>query len=410
MTVPELAARVKAASAILALAQTNQKNAALLGAADKLTARMEEILAANEPDMANATLGKVLLDRLKLTPARVESMAAGLREVAAAADPIGRLEEEVLRPNGLRIGKRRVPLGAIGMIVESRPNVAIDAAALCVKSGNAVLLRGGKEAIHSNTVLAGIFREALSEAGLPPDALCLVGDTSRDSAVAMMGLSGVLDVLIPRGNAGLIRAVRENAKIPVIETGIGICHVYVDESADEAMTLAVVENAKCSRPSVCNAAETLLVHKDSLPLLPKLAANLQKYPVEFRACPEAYPLLGDHAIMANVGDFHTEHLDFILNVKVVSGLEEAVAHIAAHGSGHSEAIITPHYANARRFIDAVDAAAVYVNASTRFTDGGEFGLGAEIGISTQKLHARGPLGLAALTAVKYVITGDGQVR
>jgi len=395
----------------MALAGTDQKNAALLSAADKLLSREADILAANAQDVADYTQGPgAFLDRLTLNPKRVADMAGGLRDVAAAADPIGSADGETLRPNGLRIGKRRVPLGAIGMIYESRPNVTIDAAALCIKAGNAVLLRGGKEGIRSYTVLAGIFREALAQAGLPEDAVCLVEDTSRESAAAMMGLSGVLDVLIPRGNAGLIQAVRDNAKVPVIETGIGVCHVYVDENADTAMALAIIENAKCQRPGICNAAETLLVHRGMLGLLPELAANLAKYPVAFRACPETLPLLGGCAVPATPEDFSTEHLDYILNVKAVGSLGEAVAHIAAHGSGHSEAIVTPSYASARAFTDAVDAAAVYVNASTRFTDGGVFGLGAEIGISTQKLHARGPLGLHALTTMKYVITGDGQVR
>ena len=411
ITVAELGARVKAAAPVMALAGTVQKNAALLRAAELLTQHAGDILAANAADLAESTRGGSFRDRLTLNEKRIGNICNGLREVAAAADPIGGYDSLTRSPGGLQIGRRRVPLGTIGMIYEARPEVTIDAAALCIKSGNAVLLRGGREAFHSNTILASLLREALSDSGLPPDAVGLVEDTSRESAVEMMRLTGVLDVLIPRGTAGLIRTVVDNARMPVIETGIGICHVYVDDSADLDMALAIAENAKCSRPSVCNAAECLLVHRGiAAELLPKLADRLASYPVAFRACPESLPLLGAAAVPAGPEDYDTEFLDYILAVKVVEGLDEALTHIAAHSSGHSEAIVTSRYGDAQRFLDAVDAAAVYVNASTRFTDGGVFGMGAEIGISTQKLHARGPLGLKELTTIKYVVRGDGQIR
>jgi glutamate-5-semialdehyde dehydrogenase len=348
-------------------------------------------------------------------------MANCVRMVAGYADPIGGADGAVRHPNGMMITKRRVPLGVVGVIYESRPNVTIDIAALCIKSGNAVLLRGGKEALRSSTALSGLARTALETAGLPADCVCLVADTGRSSAVEMTGLTGLLDVLIPRGGAGLIKTVVENAKVPVIETGAGVCHVYVDDEADLAMAENILVNAKCSRPSVCNAAETLLVARGAAgEFLPKAAKALAPYGVRLHCCPESYRLLSapDGAggegrcplSEASESDWETEYNDYDLAVRVVGGLYEATAHIARYGSGHSEAIVTKNYFTARRFCDRVDAAAVYVNASTRFTDGEEFGLGAEIGISTQKLHVRGPMGLAALTSTQYVIEGEGQVR
>jgi glutamate-5-semialdehyde dehydrogenase len=309
------------------------------------------------------------------------------------------------------ISKRRVPLGVAGVIYESRPNVTVDIAALCIKSGNACLLRGGREALRSNTILAGLAREALDHAGLPADCVCLVTDTDRSSAVEMMGLAGLLDVLIPRGGAGLIRSVVENAKVPVVETGVGVCHVYVDADADLPMAVNIIVNAKCSRPSVCNAAETLLVARSvAKAFLPEAAKALAPYNVRLHCCEESLAVIGPGGIPATESDWEAEYLDFDLAVRVVEGVDEAIGHIARYGSGHSEAIVTGNYFTAKKFSERVDAAAVYVNVSTRFTDGEEFGLGAEIGISTQKLHVRGPMGLDALTSTQYVIEGEGQVR
>ena len=409
-----MAEQGQAAAAVMALAGAGEKDRALCAIADALRTQQDEILAANARDVdaaRNAGLRESLIDRLTLTPKRIEDMAAGAEQVAALSDPIGGSDQTIRRPNGLLIGRRRVPLGLIGLIYEARPNVTVDAAVLCLKAGNAVLLRGGKEAVRSNTALANLMRKALSGCGLPEDAVCFVEDTTRESATAMMNLTGLLNVLIPRGGAGLIRSVVENARVPVIETGVGICHIYVDEAADLDMAVEILYNAKTSRPSVCNAAECVLVARPVAEIfLAKAKALLDQKQVEWRGCSETCAILGAGVKQAVPQDYDTEYGDYILSACVVSGLDEAVQHIARHGSGHSEAIVTGDYSTAQRFLDRVDAAAVYVNASTRFTDGGEFGLGAEIGISTQKMHARGPMGIEALTSVKYVIYGDGQVR
>lgn len=412
MTITEMGARAKEAARVLATAGA-LKEAALLHAAHALWSRREEILAANAQDLEagkGAGLSQALLDRLALTEGRIQDMKTAVEEVAKAADPVGRVLSGETRPNGLRIEKVAVPLGVIGIIYEARPNVTSDAAALCLKAGNAVILRGGKEAIRSNKAVAGVLRDALEEAGLPADCVQLVEDTSRQSAQELMGLTQYLDVLIPRGGAGLIRSVKENARVPVIETGVGNCHVYVDASADLDMAAEIIYNAKCSRPSVCNAIETILVHQDAAKAaLPKIKARLDEKQVELRGCDRARAILPG-ITPAVEEDWATEYLDYILAVKVVGSLEEALGHIARYSTGHSECIVTQDYTAAQRFLNEVDAAAVYVNASTRFTDGGQFGLGAEIGISTQKLHARGPMGLEQLVSYKFLIRGSGQVR
>ena len=412
MTITEMGARAKEAARVLATAGA-LKEAALLHAAHALWSRREEILAANAQDLEAgkaAGLSQALLDRLALTEGRIQDMKTAVEEVAKAADPVGRILSGETRPNGLRIEKVTVPLGVIGIIYEARPNVTSDAAALCLKAGNVVILRGGKEAIHSNKAVAGVLRDALEEAGLPADCVQLVEDTSRQSAQGLMGLTQYLDVLIPRGGAGLIRSVKENARVPVIETGVGNCHVYVDASADLDMAAEIIYNAKCSRPSVCNAIETILVHQDvAKAALPKIKARLDEKQVELRGCDRARAILPG-ITPAVEEDWATEYLDYILAVKVVDSLEEALGHIARYSTGHSECIVTQDYTAAQRFLNEVDAAAVYVNASTRFTDGGQFGLGAEIGISTQKLHARGPMGLEQLVSYKFLIRGSGQVR
>ena len=412
MTITEMGARAKEAARVLATAGA-LKEAALLHAAHALWSRREEILAANAQDLEagkGAGLSQALLDRLALTEGRIQDMKTAVEEVAKAADPVGRALSGETRPNGLRIEKVAVPLGVIGIIYEARPNVTSDAAALCLKAGNAVILRGGKEAIRSNKAVAGVLRDALEEAGLPADCVQLVEDTSRQSAQELMGLTQYLDVLIPRGGAGLIRSVKENARVPVIETGVGNCHVYVDASADLDMAAEIIYNAKCSRPSVCNAIETILVHQDAAKAaLPKIKARLDEKQVELRGCDRARAILPG-ITPAVEEDWATEYLDYILAVKVVDSLEEALGHIARYSTGHSECIVTQDYTAAQRFLNEVDAAAVYVNASTRFTDGGQFGLGAEIGISTQKLHARGPMGLEQLVSYKFLIRGSGQVR
>ncbi len=402
------------AGRILSVAGTEQKNAGLEAIARSLETHAAEILSANAQDLAagrEAGLRESLLDRLALDEGRIAGIVAGVRQVAELPDPIGQVIDTVCRPNGLRIEKRRVPLGVIGIIYEARPNVTVDAAVLCLKSGNAVILRGGKEAIRSNAALTALMRGALKEAGLPADCVALVEDTSRESAHALMNLTGYLDVLIPRGGAGLIRSVVENARVPVIETGVGVCHIYVHKSADLSMAAEILFNAKTSRPSVCNAAECVLVDRAvAREFLPMAYARLADKHVTWRVCPEGKDILGDRAQSAVTGDWDTEFGDYILAAKVVDGPEEAMDFIAAHGSGHSEAIVTEDSGVARLFLDSVDAAAVYWNASTRFTDGFEFGLGAEIGISTQKMHARGPMGLTELTSSKHVIYGTGQVR
>ena len=403
----------RSAERVLAVAGTDKKNAALAAIAQALLTHKDEILAANAADLDAARaagMRPALVDRLALDESRIAAMAEGVRQVAALPDPIGEVTHTVRRPNGLLIGKRRVPLGVIGIICEARPNVTVDAAALCLKSGNAVILRGGKEAFRSNQALSELMRRALEDAGLPRDCVALVQDTSRESAWALMGLTEYLDVLIPRGGAGLIRSVVENARVPVIQTGVGVCHIYVHEKADLPMAAEILYNAKCSRPSVCNAAECVLLDRAvAEDFLPMAWERLRGKNVEFRGCPETCAIL-PQAVPARDEDWDTEFGDYILAVKVVGGQEEAMDFIAEHGTGHSEAIVTADYFAAQRFLDQVDAAAVYVNASTRFTDGGEFGLGAEIGISTQKMHARGPMGLEELTSCKYVIYGEGQVR
>ena len=406
-------AQARAAARVLATASTVQKNQALEAIALALETCWDDVLAANAADMAAARaagMRPAMLDRLLLDEGRIRGVAAGVRQVMALEDPVGRMVEMTTRPNGLQIGKKTVPLGVIGMIYEARPNVTVDAAVLCLKAGNAVILRGGKEAFATNNALTALMRGAIARAGLPEDAISLVQDTSRASATELMGLRGYLDVLIPRGGAGLIRSVVENARVPVIETGAGVCHVYVERSADLDMAARIIENAKCSRPSVCNAAETLLVDRDAAAaFLPMAQARLEPWHCRLRGCPETCAILPT-AEPADESDWDTEYGDYIRSIKVVSGMDEALEHIAAHSTGHSEAIVTSDYFQAQRFLNEVDAAAVYVNASTRFTDGGEFGEGAEIGIATQKLHARGPMGLRQLTSTKYVIYGSGQVR
>lgn len=411
MTTQELLQGAKAAKSAAAALSTQEKNRLLLAMADSLVQHQADILAANDQDVeaARATIAPVMIDRLRLTGDRVAAMAQGLRAVAGLPDPVGDVLSEITRPNGLVIRKVRVPMGVIAIIYESRPNVTADAAALALKSGNVCVLRGGKEAIHSNTAIVAALRAALRENGAPETLVNLVEDTTRASATQLMEARGLVDLLIPRGGAGLIRACVENAKVPCIETGTGICHVYVDRAADLDKAVAIVYNAKTSRPSVCNAEEVCLVHRDVAPVfLPRLKQALDEKRVELRLCPEAAAIIP--GTPAGERDFDTEFLDYILAVKVVGSVEEAVAHIAAHSTGHSEAIVTQDRAAADAFCAGVDSAAVYVNASTRFTDGGEFGLGCEMGISTQKLGARGPMGLCELTSYKYIIEGDGQVR
>lgn len=408
----KMGATAKAAAAVLRTAG-EKKRAALLEAAKALRGEQAALLRANEEDLAAARangMKDAMLDRLTLTPARIEAMAQGVEDVAAQRDPVGRVLSGETRPNGLKIEKITVPMGVIGIIFEARPNVTSDAAALCLMAGSAVILRGGKEAIHSNTAIAELLRGACERAGLPRDCVQLVRDTSRASSVEMMGMTGYLDLLIPRGGAGLIRTVVENAKVPVIETGVGNCHVYVDESADIDMAAEIIFNAKTSRPSVCNAIETILVHANiAEKALPVIASRLAEKHVELRADERALALL-PNAVPAVEADWETEFLDYILAVRVVDSLDDAIDHIARYSSGHSECIVTRDLRAAEAFTARVDSAAVYVNASTRFTDGGELGLGAEIGISTQKLHARGPMGLNEIVSYKYVIRGDGQIR
>ena len=414
MTVLEqMGKKAKSASRILAVAG-KKKDDALLAIANALRNEREAIKAANAIDIQNgrkAGLSESLIDRLLLTDARIDGMALGCEQVAALPDPIGQTLSGNVLANGLEVRKVRVPMGVIGIIFEARPNVTADAAALCLKAGSAVILRGGKEAINSNMSIAAVMREAVKTAGLPEDSIQLVEDTSRQSSIEMMGLSEYLDVLIPRGGAGLIRAVVENSKVPVIETGVGNCHVYVDESAKLEMAAHIVFNAKTSRPSVCNAIETVLVHKAvAEKALPLIKARLDEKGVEIHGCERTREILGECVIPATEDDWYTEYLDLKLAIRVVDSLSDAMDHIAKYSSGHSECIVTENYENSRIFTAGVDSAAVYVNASTRFTDGGEFGLGAEIGISTQKLHARGPMGLNELTSMKFIINGNGQIR
>ncbi|MDW8759035.1 glutamate-5-semialdehyde dehydrogenase [Streptococcus suis] len=393
------------------LATTEQKNQALSAMADQLVAQTEAILAGNAIDMEHAQgkISQVMQDRLLLTSERIEAMADGIRALIDLPDPVGLVLEESTRADGLNICKKSIPFGLVGMIYESRPNVTSDAAALAIKSGNAVILRGGKEAFHSAQAIVTALKAGLEQAGLSPKVIELVQDTSRTSATELMTAKGKIDLLVPRGGAGLIQAVVENATVPVIETGTGICHVYVDKDADLDKALQIVVNAKTSRPSVCNSAEVLLVHEEiASQFLPRLEEALAGQ-VELRADSQAQAIL-NQATPAGDQDFDTEFLDYILAVKVVSSVEEAISHIVQHSTGHSEAIVTENSQTAEHFTLYVDSAAVYVNASTRFTDGGEFGLGCELGISTQKMHARGPMGLREMTTYKYIITGDGHIR
>ena len=418
MTTTELLSRAKAAKGAMAQANTDTKNNALLAMAEELLAGREEILAANALDLdaAKGTVSDTMLDRLALSGERIAGMAEGMRQVAALPDPVGQVLRRVERPNGVVIERTAVPMGVIAIIYESRPNVTSDAAALALKAGSACVLRGGKEAHRSAAAIVKCLKRGLARAGLPSDALALVEDTSRASANELMTAVGFVDLLIPRGGAGLIRACVDNATVPIIETGTGICHIYVDRDADPAMALDIVTNAKCSRPSVCNAAEVCLVHKDIAPtFLPLLRQRLTEarkaagqIPVELRLDEQAARII--QGVPAGDADFDTEFLDYILAVKVVDGVDAAMAHIAAHSTGHSECIVTHSEDTARKFLSGVDAAAVYHNASTRFTDGGEFGLGCEMGISTQKLHARGPMGLEELCCYKYIVHGTGQIR
>ena len=409
----EIAEDARRAKYTVAKLGTNDKNRALLAIADALEARADEIIAANAADIENgraAGLNDGLIDRLMLDKKRIAGIAEGCRQVAALPDPVGEVLWMRRRPNGLNIGQKRVPMGVIGIIYEARPNVTVDAAALCFKAGSACILRGGKEAFRSSMCLTKIMREALASCGLPENAINLVEDTSRETATQMMKLNGYLDVLIPRGGAGLINSVVQNSTVPVIQTGVGNCHVFVDESADLEKAARIVINAKTQRPGVCNACESLLVHEAiAEKFMPEIGKALQERKVEIRG-DEATQGLVSGAVPATEADWATEYEDYIISARVVKDIDEAIRHIRKYSTGHSEAIVTENYTNAQRFLNEVDAAAVYVNASTRFTDGGQFGFGAEIGISTQKLHARGPMGLKELTTTKYIIYGNGQIR
>lgn len=411
-TLEQMGVAATKAASVLATVSSGKKNELLLLAAQMLIEKTEELIAENEKDIENgkaAGLTNSLLDRLRLTKERILDMAQGLREIAAETDPVGELVEGITRPNGIRISKVRVPLGVVGIIYEARPNVTADAFGICLKAGNAVILRGGKEAIFSNLAIMKVLKSAVNSVGLPEGTVDLVEDTSRNSATELMKLK-YLDLLIPRGGASLIRATVENATVPVIETGVGNCHTFVDETADLTMAVNIVENAKCQRPSVCNALETLLIHKNvAQKALPLINAALSKHNTEVRGCAQTCAIL-ENAIPATDEDYATEFLDYVLAVKVVDSLDDAMEHIRKYSTGHSECIVTESYKNAERFVNELDAAALYVNASTRFTDGGQFGMGAEIGISTGKLHSRGPMGIKDLTTVKFIIRGDGQTR
>ena len=410
----ELGRKAKEAEAVIASASTLEKNNALAAISKALIENKELIIAENAKDIAAAKengMSEAKQDRLKLDEKRIADMAKGVDELIAMNDPIGQVMDGFTRPNGLQIIKTRVPLGVIGIIYESRPNVTVDAAALCLKAGNTVILKGGKEAINSNICLGDIMRKAVSSVGLPEDVVQVVNSTSRETTNEIMKLNDYIDVIIPRGSANLIQAVVKNATVPVIETGAGNCHVYVDSSADLDMAVEITDNAKTQRPSVCNAIESLLVHKDVADkFLPMIAERFKSHNVKIYGCERTIAILGDTVEKATETEYATEFNDFIIAVKVVDDISEAIAHIRKYSTGHSECIVTSSLANAQRFQREVDAAAVYVNASTRFTDGGEFGFGAEIGISTQKLHARGPMGLMELTTGKYLINGNGQIR
>ncbi len=401
----------KEACKALSLKTRGAKDAALLHMATALQEAKAAILQANSQDLAeNSHLSKALQDRLRLTPERIDSMGQGLIEVVNLPDPVGEEIQMTKRPNGLKIRKVRVPIGVIGMIYEARPNVTADAAALCLKSGNAVILRGGSEARHSNLAIAKVLQAALKETDIPADALQIIEDTDRAIVAELIRLREYIDLVIPRGGAGLIKFVSQNATVPVIETGVGNCHIYVDAEADLEMAKNIIVNGKCQRPGVCNALEKALIHeKVAAEFLPEMVKELQKRGVLVKGCPYARQFVPE-LTPAEMDDWATEYLDLIMAIRVVESLDDALTHIARYSTKHSEAIVTNNYFTAKRFTEEVDAAAVYVNASTRFTDGGEFGLGAEIGISTQKMHARGPMGLEELTTVKYVIEGEGQIR
>lgn len=400
------------ASRQLALLGEQKKNQVLETVAQELLAKADEIIATNKVDLENATnMPEKFIDRLKIDNDRIAAMAEGVRQVAQLADPIGKIDAGWVNYAGLQIEKKRVPLGVVGMIFEARPNVTVDASALCFKSGNAVILRGGKEALQTNIKITKVIRQALEQEGINPDAVQVITETSHELANEFMQLTDYLDVLIPRGSARLIQTVLNTAKVPVIETGAGICHVYVDKFADKKMAVEITTNAKVQRPSVCNAIENLVIHQDvAQEYLPAIADELQKYNVELRGDEKVCEILGDKATLATAKDWDTEYNDYIIAIKIVSSIDEAIDFINEHNTKHSEAIITENYTRSQKFLDEIDAACVYVNASTRFTDGFEFGFGAEIGISTQKLHARGPMGLEALTSTKYVIRGNGQIR
>ena len=405
--------KAKEASYELGIASAGQKNQALTFMAEELVKAKDEIIKANEIDRQNAIkkgITEALLDRLSLDDSRIEAMAQGLLDIVKLQDPVGEVTNMWQMPNGLEIGQKRVPIGVLGIIYESRPNVTSDAAGLCLKSGNAVILRGASDAINSNKAVAKALVEGIKRSGLPQDCLQLLEDTSRETATEMMRLNDYIDVLIPRGGAGLIKSVVQNATVPVIETGTGNCHIFVDETADLEMAKAIVLNAKVQRPGVCNAAEKLLVHEAvANEFLPTIVKALRENNVEVRGCEKAQSIVNDIKVIEEP-EWHQEYLDLIIAVKVVKDVDEAIKHINKYNTGHSESIVTESYKNSQKFLQRVDAAAVYVNASTRFTDGGEFGFGGEIGISTQKLHARGPMGLKELTTTKYIIFGDGQIR
>ncbi len=409
-----LGSRAKACEKAAANASTMLKNKALAEIEAALRSSIDTILEANAKDLKAAAengMSEAMQDRLRLTAERVNGIADGVADVIKLDDPIGNVDSGTVRPNGMTITKVRVPLGTIAIIFESRPNVTVDAAVLCLKSGNVVILRGGKEAYHSNKCLCEIMRGAVAKAGLPEDVIQFVDDTSREVSTQLMKCSGYIDVLIPRGGAGLIRAVMENATVPVIETGVGNCHIFVDETADPEKAVSIVNNAKTRRVSVCNAAESLLIHENCAEkILPLIKAKLDEKNVEIRGCEKTAAILGSSVVPATEEDYATEFLDYKISVKVVSSIDEAIAHIDRYSTHHSECIVTNSLSNAERFKKEIDSAAVYVNVSTAFTDGGMFGFGAEIGISTQKTHARGPMGLRELTSMKYLITGDGQIR
>ncbi len=412
--IESLGKKAKVAEPFINSASTAAKNKALAEISAALRNNTELIIKQNELDLINAKengMSESMQDRLRLDASRIEGIASAVDQLIELTDPVGQITDGYTRPNGLQIIKTRVPMGVIGIIFESRPNVTVDAASLCLKAGNAVILRGGKEAINSNMCLCSVMREAVKKAGFPEDIIQLVEDTSRETSVAMMKLNGYLDVLIPRGGAGLINAVVQNATVPVIETGVGNCHVYVDASADLDMAVDIADNGKTQRPSVCNAIENLIVHKECAEkFLPMISERFKAHNVEIYGCEETRRILGDSVLPATEEEYAKEFLDYKISVRVVDSIDEAIAHIRKYTTHHSECIVTKSLESSKKFQREIDAAAVYVNASTRFTDGGEFGLGAEIGISTQKLHARGPMGLNELTTIKYLINGDGQIR